>query len=73
MKLGRSVARGCERTCESQHVVVISFPLLFQLSPDPDSEFCWTEAEIADVHDNTAFVIAADGSAFCNYAINLLP
>ncbi|XP_057201457.1 methyltransferase-like protein 22 [Triplophysa rosa] len=27
---------------------------------DPDSEFCWTEAEIADLHDNTAFVIAAD-------------
>ncbi|XP_056609923.1 methyltransferase-like protein 22 [Triplophysa dalaica] len=27
---------------------------------DPDSEFCWTEAEKADLHDNTAFVIAAD-------------
>lgn len=27
---------------------------------DPDLEFCWTEAEIADLHDNTAFVIAAD-------------
>ncbi|XP_058627836.1 methyltransferase-like protein 22 isoform X2 [Onychostoma macrolepis] len=27
---------------------------------DADLEFCWTDAEIADLHDNTTFVIAAD-------------
>uniref|UniRef100_A0A673IUL5 Methyltransferase-like protein 22 n=1 Tax=Sinocyclocheilus rhinocerous TaxID=307959 RepID=A0A673IUL5_9TELE len=27
---------------------------------DADLEFCWTDAEIVDLHDNTTFVIAAD-------------
>ncbi|KAI2666343.1 Methyltransferase-like protein 22 [Labeo rohita] len=27
---------------------------------DADLEFCWTDAEVADLHDNTTFVIAAD-------------
>lgn len=27
---------------------------------DADLEFCWTDTEIADLHDNTTFVIAAD-------------
>uniref|UniRef100_A0A8C1VT51 Methyltransferase like 22 n=1 Tax=Cyprinus carpio TaxID=7962 RepID=A0A8C1VT51_CYPCA len=27
---------------------------------DTDLEFCWTDSEIVDLHDNTTFVIAAD-------------
>ncbi|XP_067270959.1 methyltransferase-like protein 22 isoform X2 [Pseudorasbora parva] len=27
---------------------------------DADLEFCWTDAEVADLHDNTTFLIAAD-------------
>ncbi|XP_051573154.1 methyltransferase-like protein 22 isoform X2 [Myxocyprinus asiaticus] len=27
---------------------------------DADLEFCWTEAEVEDLHDNTTFLIAAD-------------
>ncbi len=65
------------RSHESQRVVFISFPLIFQLSPDADLEFCWTDEETADLHDNTTFVIAADGkfaeSAFHNYTMNSLP
>jgi len=57
-------------------VVGISFHLIFQLSPDADLEFCWTDAEVADLHDNTTVLIAADGtfarSAFHNYTMNSL-
>lgn len=58
-------------------MVVISFRLIFHLSPDADLEFSWTDAEVADLHDNTTFVIAADGkfaeSALHNYTMNSLP
>ncbi|XP_052405769.1 methyltransferase-like protein 22 [Carassius gibelio] len=30
------------------------------LCTDADLDFCWTDAEIGDLHDNTTFVIAAD-------------
>lgn len=28
---------------------------------DPEVEFSWTEEEVADLYDNTSFIIAADG------------
>lgn len=53
-------------------MVVVSFHLC-HLSPDTDLEFCWTDAEVADLHDNTTFLMAADGtfarSALYNYTM----
>ncbi|GAA6218740.1 methyltransferase-like protein 22 [Lates japonicus] len=34
--------------------------LQHDLCADPDVEFSWTEEEIADMYDNTSFIIAAD-------------
>ncbi|KAM4634688.1 methyltransferase-like protein 22 isoform 2-T2 [Polymixia lowei] len=34
--------------------------LQHDLTTDSDVEFSWTEEEVADVHDNTSFIIAAD-------------
>lgn len=31
------------------------------VSVDADVEFSWTEEEVADMYDNTRFIIAADG------------
>uniref|UniRef100_A0A8C5GD45 Methyltransferase like 22 n=1 Tax=Gouania willdenowi TaxID=441366 RepID=A0A8C5GD45_GOUWI len=34
------------------------------LMEDADLEFSWTEDEVADLHDNTSFIIAADGELY---------
>ncbi|XP_023253116.1 methyltransferase-like protein 22 [Seriola lalandi dorsalis] len=34
--------------------------LQHDLCTDPDAEFSWTEEEVADLYDNTSFIIAAD-------------
>uniref|UniRef100_A0A8C5GD31 Methyltransferase like 22 n=1 Tax=Gouania willdenowi TaxID=441366 RepID=A0A8C5GD31_GOUWI len=34
------------------------------LVTDADLEFSWTEDEVADLHDNTSFIIAADGELY---------
>lgn len=32
------------------------------MSADADVEFSWTDEEVADMYDNTSFIIAADGA-----------
>lgn len=59
-------------TCEIG-LIKVNMWLSSHLSPDADLDFCWTDAEIGDLHDNTTFVIAADGkfaeSTFHNYPL----
>ena len=37
-------------------------PLSIPYFSDSDTEFGWTEEEVADLYDNTTFIIAADGN-----------
>ena len=35
--------------------------LICRIFVDTDMKFSWTEEEVADMYDNTGFIIAADG------------
>lgn len=50
---------GCNNKNQPPSDLRLSGFLFFFL--DSDTEFCWTEDEVADLYNNTSFIIAADG------------